>query len=264
MSDVLKQKIFVIFILAVLLITLVGFLFLNQSLAWFASNKTVTANGFSLKSTVSSNLIIGRTVDDLTAENLQFSIDFNTAVRDNMIAVTHDSAVPDTYLKYVAHSYAIDNETGLSKDGSELAFKPVLAENSERYYIDFTIYLASAFEELPVSALEASIVIPDTVDSIHPYFNAASIDFFVGEASLDNYVGTLSLAESLAGGTIDILRGEGGTVPLNTAGCITVTIRCYFDGALVGSDGRAYINSHTVRTDSIALGVNFTAKDKLR
>ena len=272
MSEVLKQKLMVLFISITLLFAFIGFLVLNQSLAWFSENKEVTADGLSVNAKVSPNLIIGTTVDEIQSEGVLFSVDFKGTARTNMIAVTHDSAIADTYLKYLTSHHAIDNHTGLQKGSAELEFAAVPNEDNEPYFIDYVVYIASAFEALEVSSLKAKIVIPEAVDSLHPYFNAASIDFYVDEVNLDNFIGTTSVADSLNGterAEIDLFKGQGGTVPLNTTenGYIKVIMRCYFDGALTyvdDEDGKtyAYVNSYTVKTDGVVIGVDFTATDK--
>ena len=97
------------------------------------------------------------------------------------------------------------------------------------------------------------------------YFNAASIDFYVGEVSLDNYRGTTSVSDSLNGtarASIELFR-DGVTVPdASSNESIKIIMRCYFDGALQDTNtNRAYINSNTVKTDGINIGVTFTAID---
>ena len=49
MTDVLKQKIMLIFISFVLLIAIIGFLLLNQSLAWFSLNNQISAGGMKVE-----------------------------------------------------------------------------------------------------------------------------------------------------------------------------------------------------------------------
>jgi hypothetical protein len=102
---------------------------------------------------------------------------------------------------------------------------------------------------------------PTEVDAAHPYFHAASIDFYVGAVSLDGYRGTTSVSGSLKKPAEAVgLLPSGGTVPRAADGGIKVIMRCYFDGALQDpATGHAYINSRTVKTDGMAIGVSFTA-----
>ena len=266
MTKVYKQTIKVIFSLILLIIVFIGFMFANRSLAWFARNEDVGANGLSASVQVSPNLIIAKDLDAIRRGDLIFDVNFNGTARENMIAVTHDSNVPSTFLKYVSNHYAVDNQTGNVKPGATLEFENVPEEDNEAYFIDYTVYIASAFEALDITALNATLIIPESVDSYHPYFYAASIDFYVEEVTKDNYRGTTSVAEAL---NTKQYKGvnlfpDGHTVPLNTEGYITVIMRCYFDGALQDDENdNAYINSNLVRADAISLAVEFVAEESI-
>lgn len=261
MDKALKQTIKVIISFIMLIIVFIGFMLANRSLAWFAKNENVTANGLSANVKVSPNLIIAKDVESITEGNLVFSVDFKDAAKTNMIAVTRDETMPTTFLKYLTNHYAVDFSSGKVKEGYELEFDPVPAENNQEYFIDYTVYIASAFEQLPVKSLNAMITIPSTVDEHHPYFNAASIDFYVGEVSLSGYRGTTSVASNTG---VDLFSNNGGVVPLNSEGHIKVIMRCYFDGALEDENtGKAYINSEKVKTDRVVIGVDFVAEESI-
>ena len=259
MTKVFKQTIKVAFSTIMLIVVFIGFLFANRSLAWFAQNKDVSANGLSASVQVSPNLIIGTSAESVTRGDLTFAVDFNGMAREKMIAVTRDETIPTTYLKYLANHHAVDNQTGNALPGMELEFEPVPTTDNAPYFIDYVVYIASAFDTLSVDSLTATIDMPISVDAEHPYFNAASIDFYVEEVSLTGYRGTTSVAECLAGGAGVNLFPTGGEVPLNTKGYITVIMRCYFDGALQAPDGKAYVNSYTVKSDDVVIGVEFIA-----
>ena len=263
MSKVLKQTIKVALSLALLVVVFVGFALANYGFAWFAKNENVGAGGMSTSVKVSPNLIIAKDLEAITRGDLVFAVDFNGTRRNNMIAVTHDDSVENTYLKYLTNHYAVDNKTGNVKPGQTLEFAPVPEDDNEAYFIDYTVYIASAFEALTVESLKASIVMPDGVDIYHPYYYAASIDFYVNEVSTTGYRGTTSVAECLNGGTgVDLFSNQGGEVPLNTNGAIKVIMRCYFDGALQDkTTGNAYVNSYTVKSDWVVLGVGFIATE---
>ena len=263
MQKALKQLTMLVFMATALVFGLVGFFLSNNGVAWFSENDKATANGLSLKTHVSPNLIIGKSPEELSYENLQFSVYFDDVDASNMIAVTHDSAVAGTYLKYLVNHYAVDHITGNAKDGQTLAFADVPAESEELYFVDYTVYISSAFDALDVSSLYATISAPETVDGDHGYFNAASIDFYVGEVSGDGYRGTTSVHDKLNGtgrAQVELMPG-GGTIPLTLDGYIKVIMRCYFDGALQDGTGKAYVNSYTVKTDAVGLGVSFVGVD---
>ena len=244
-----------------LIIVFIGFLFANPSLAWFAKNENVSANGFSASAKVSPNLVIAKSPEAIAQGDLTFSVNFNGTDNEDMIAVTHDSTVPDTFLKYLTSHHAVDNQTGNAKPGATLEFADVPATDNERYFIDHVVYIASAFEPLEITALNATIVTPASVDKDYPYYNAASVDFYLNEVSLENYRGTTSVAKNLnndADKSVNLFP-SGYTVPLNTDGYITVIMRCYFDGALQDKNGNAYVNSYTVKNKKVAIGVQFVA-----
>ena len=97
--------------------------------------------------------------------------------------------------------------------------------------------------------------------------HAIRIDFYVDEVSLDGYRGTTSLADALKTENnyiyegIELFGPEDDEIPLNTEGYITVIMRCYFDGALLDDEGNAYINSYTVLSDRVYIGVDFTVSE---
>lgn len=266
MTRIAAQRLRLIFVFIVLIIAVIGFLVSNHSLAWLAHNKEVAAQGMSLNINVSSNLIIGKTVEDITDENVVFSVEFEGTERTNMIAVTHDSDAGDTNLKYLENLYAVDHKTGLANSGDTLDFEPVPETDNEPYFIDHVVYIASAFEALEVSSLKANLIVPESIDSLPLNFMAASVDFYVGEVSDENYRGTSAVADFVNNTerkSVELLLEGEETIPLNTEGYITVTMRCYFDGALTTPDGsKAYVNSYEVKTDGVVIGVEFVATDK--
>ena len=263
MQKAVKQLMMLVFMATALVFSMVGFFLSNNGVAWFSENDEVTANGLSLSTTISPNLIIGKSPDELSHENLQFAVHFNDVEASSMVAVTHDDTAAGTYLKHLVNHYAVDHMTGNAKDGMSLEFEPVPAESEEIYFVDYTVYIASAFGALDVSSLYATISAPETVDGDHGYFNAASIDFYVGEVRKANYLGTTSVHDSLNGtGRARVeLMPNGGTIPLTPDGYIKIIMRCYFDGALQDGTGKAYVNSHTVKTDTLSLGVSFVGVD---
>lgn len=265
MTRLTGQKLRLLFSSVTLIIAVVGFVVANHSFAWFSNNKAVKTNGLSVNTRVSPNLIIGKTVAELTASPALRSVDFNGTAQKNMIAVTHDDAAGDTNLKYLYNNYAVNRETGLADTGATLIFENVPAENDGRYFTDYTVYIASAFGTLEASSLTATIVIPEAVDTLPSHFMAASIDLYVGEITDESYKGTTAVADVI--GTekksIELLAEGGETIPLNTDGYLTVTLRCYFDGALTTPDGsKTYINSNEATTDGIVFGVEFIATEK--
>ena len=272
MSQLLKQKLMLVFISLTILVTFAGFLAANGSLAWFADNYEVSANGLSAKAQVSPNLVIVKSAEDFETGNLGFSVDMNGTANANMIAITRverETPQGEKYYEYayVGNPYAVNFETGNANDGDELELLAVPEESAEAYYVDYTVYIASTEKPLPVDSLRATIVIPETVDGLHNYFMAASVDFYLDSVGYDNYLGTATVAESQSNEDyegVDVFPAVSGNVPYYKAeedNYIKIVMRCYFDGALQGADGSAYINSYSVRTDGVVIGVQFTAKE---
>ena len=264
MDEKAKSEIKVITTGIVLVFSIVALFAINGALAWFAHNDEVGANGMNVDVSTSANLVIGKTEASLTDPELQFFVSFEGEEVSDMIAVTHDPLIPDTYLKHIVSPHAVDHLTGNVKDGMTLEFEAVPADGNGLYFVDYTVYIASAFKPLTVSSLVATIVPPDPIDKDHPYFNAASIDFYLDSVSKDNYCGTTSVSDSINGTSaagVEILS-DGEDIPLAGDGSIKIVMRCYFDGALQYPDSnRAYINSITVKTDGVVFGVHFKATD---
>ena len=254
MSNVMKQKLMLALVSLTLLIALAGFLMMNQSLAWFSNNKTVSANGLSVSAQGTANLIIGETVEDITQGN-KFLVQFETS-KTNMIAVTRDGSLSAPFLKYLTNHHAVAHNTGLGNGTEELNFAAVPPDSNGPYYIDYTVYIASTEKALNVSSLVATIVSPTSLATELNYLNAASIDFYLDGV----YVKTLAVANRETE-SVELLP-SGGVIPLNTNGYLTVTMRCYFDGALIDVEtGKAYINSFDVKTNGITIGVHFAATE---
>ena len=261
MSNVMKQKLMLALVSLTLLIALAGFLMMNQSLAWFSNNKTVSANGLSVSAQSTPNLIIGTEPSEIQGSREQFSVSFENEGGTDMIAVTRDGSVEDAFLKYLVNHHAVDNSTGLENGTEALDFAAVPTDGEGTYFVDFTVYIASTLKPLEVSSLDVSIVSPTSLATELNYLKAASIDLYLNEISNEGYCGTISVANK---NTVDLFAGHGGEIPLNTNGYLTVIMRCYFDGALTYMDGtteRAYINSYNVKTTGINLGVHFAATE---
>ena len=268
MTEIVKQKIILIALSIVLLFSFFGFLCTSHSLAWFAANRRVEAEGLAVSAKVSPNLIISDDPDAIAEPNFNFAVSF-TAGRENMVAVTRDGSLDAApYLKYVTNTHAVGHESGLPKDPNvPLVYETVPATENDAYFIDYTVYIASAGVALNASSLTATIDPPEIPEGDeYLFYNAVSIDFYVGTADAAGYRGTASVANAAT----SVLLLEDTEIPLNTeGGYITVIMRCYFDGALTYEetvDGktveRAYINSYTVTPNThVVFGVDFVATD---
>lgn len=264
MSRIVEAKLRLVVAAIVLLFTIVALFTINTTLAWFAENDTATANNMQVSVKSFPSLIIAKTAEEIAEGKLQFEVSFKDASRLDMIAVTHDDAIEGTYLKYVTNHYAVSDQTGIAKPGHTLEFASVPLKDNEQYFVDCTVLLASISSPLEASSLVAKLVAMDDSYLVNSYMCAISIDFYVGEVSAQGYRGTTSLAEAVDPNYQGINLFESGDdrIPLNTEGYITVIMRCYFDGALLDSNGNAYINSFKVKSEKVLIGVNFTASEE--
>ena len=266
MKKHLEVRIELIFISLVLIVSIFAFFLLNDSAAWFAENDQVESGGLSLSAKSTANLIISDNVDEIRRGVLNFNVSFKTQ-RENMIAVTRDpirnTSAP--YLVYITNHYNVNSVTGLG-DPDSLGFTAVPVGNTS-YYIEHEVYLASVVDSIAVTALTATITVPDQKYLTDIYINAASIDFYVLDTETGEYVyrETTSVSDGVNNKGVDLFDkdDENKVVPKNTDGYITVLMRFYFDGALTYRDSNgvenAYINSTTVKADKISIGVQFDA-----
>lgn len=253
------------------------------TMAWFSMNRETDSNGMRTQIEVTPNMIISRdltTLQNATSSNALDMISVSFSEEGDTVpvlkAVTHgkDSQNQDSSsgLVYVQNPSAIDATTGLVKSGKTLnKVAAVNPEDTNKYYIDYVVYLASLdgsidYDKLTVTMSPAT----DGYLTTHKPYSAASIDFYVSTSSdtIGTYAGTLNLAGKTLDGTtaktsLD-LDGDSGTVPVNSgtgSGYIRVTMRCYFDGALVDSaTSKAFINTATIALDDgFGFKVNFSA-----
>ena len=72
MTEIVKQKIILIALSIVLLFSFFGFLCTSHSLAWFAANRRVEAEGLAVSAKVSPNLVIYKSADEIDDEDKAF------------------------------------------------------------------------------------------------------------------------------------------------------------------------------------------------
>ena len=235
-----------------------------------------------------------------TLTDTMLSLSFSNDV-SNLYAAQHcefSETEPEnkTGLKYVTNPFVVTLDKGLEKTGTTLEYaavpKPVTGD-TKLYYVDYSVYIASHGEEFNASALNVEMeLVPQTEGNAEPtaeqisavsstdYLQAASIDFYVkangGESedivSSANYMGTLNAAGlALSNDTafnadatcteVNLLSANPSTMYHNTEGHYKVTMRCYFDGALLKSATQAYVYSDNLSTLGFAMNVSFTAVD---
>lgn len=251
----------------------------SVTIAWLVLNRHVDSSGMQMTMEMSSNLVISAYNDtDAHSDGTgiaqylpgghteQYIRRVWTNDAASLIPVTHklNSA---TGLEYNTNSTAVDRVTGFGytdANSARLAFADVPVNGAGTYFVDYVVYLASTAKPLPdVAKLKTTMTLESDTDlsTLTPY-QATSVDFYAGLVNANagaiipdavNYKGTLNL-KSGANEELDLAVGTaagGGrltTIPLNTSQAICVYMRCYFDGALEMTPGKAYVNSNDLNT----------------
>jgi len=232
--------------------------------AWISLNKNTGSAGMNANVSVTPNLVISTSSGSIKSPDF-LNTSSPTAVsftlgRTNMYPCTHSSSFGDVGLCYVSDLSTVDPITGKSTSGTTTAVK----KDEKKYYIDYVVYLASAGVEQTsklCATLSGSAI--GAVSNAGITFKAASIDYYVisnssEEPSLGTYCTTASVSNP-----VEMTLKNSVKIPKNTAGCLKIVMRCYFDGALEYTDDgttKAYIRSSTVETNNLTLNVLFEAK----
>lgn len=239
-------------------------------------NRTVTATGMKVQATSSQSLVIANTIGS-TGVGTETTVTFTTATR-TLIPATYDaSAEYTTHLKYVTNPGSVSAGTGLQAGSTALVYADAINDETESkyYYIDYVVYIASSGGELTNQKLNAVLTQTTSLDT--DTIKATSVDFYVNRnsTSLGTYAGTLNIAglnRSTNDGTtaltsVDLLSYTGATrvIPENksTSTYLQITMRVYFDGALLktASPAQAYVYSDNVDTTEVGFKVDFTAQE---
>lgn len=268
-------------LLAAIAMVLVAALALGSSTyAWFAANKTVTAQGMQVSATSSSSLVIAMASDAKTAGVGDKTIATFTGNAAELIPTTHDLDVGTTTgLKYNTNPEAVSVTTGFLSDdagtGVVLTFADPATDttSSNIYYSDYVVCIAASGAAMTNQDLTAKL--DDAVTAAKYTMNATSIDFYVqttttadasATISADTYKGTLNVAKTGIGSSGSVKLLSAGDIPKNqqTSSFLQVTMRVYVDGALVdqsksSSKQTAYVANDSVDIAAQNLTVNFEA-----
>lgn len=242
------------------------------SFAWLSSNREVGSNGMEMQVESTPNLAISLNAAELRDGNLTTLNGGNpslvtTTATGKYSVCTHDSAVAikdtittESALKYVTNTDKVDLVTGLERDMTGLILEPAMNSQTQVYYVDQTVYIASFGQALPCSSLKAKIVgatLNDTNTSITSGpLMATSVDFYLVSATNKTYLGTSSVA-----GNEEVTILGDDTIPLNTEGNVAIMLRYYFDGAKLKDSTHTYITTATVNSDKVTVNVKFTANE---
>ncbi len=204
----------------------------------------------------------------LTVATADYRIDFQDPTDpETLVTPTTHKAGSSTGLKYLTNPSAVSRSSGLSAGAAALTLADAVNTGTSGdpiYYIEHTVRIASTYKILPTDTLRATFSAYTTTPGDNPslldYQYATSVDFYVLAVSANdyttampavgNYAGTLNLANkdsvkwnadsTTAGAANDktVVNLYSGDVPWNAATgdddcCIVVTMRFYFDGALL-------------------------------
>lgn len=222
----------------------------TATFAWFSMNNRVTATGMQVKAKASGSLVIangasvakGTVTTDITVTD--------TAVK-NLTPVTYNST--ETRWDIVA-----DSSTVSAENGSPNAITKEVTMVPGTHYVDYTVCIASAGEELTGKTLKA--LVSKGNEDTEVAANAITVAFYVNNAAPtenaepDEVVQVGASATSIATNlTIDSCATGPGGVP--------ITMRVYFDGAAKDGEGNAYIRSNAVPANAATVTVEFTTID---
>lgn len=230
--------------------------------AWVKTNVNTVGDGPTMNASSSTNIIIFSSPENINW-NDPFSLELvmpenHTITR--FVPATHTDSSP-TLLKYVANVAEVDGSTGLKSSVGSLTFENVIENENSRFYVDYTFYIASyGLHSLDNATLTASLLNSQDRES---YAASSSIDFYVNDVFKDtlniagydsvinNYTATKTTAQL---GTLNI--------PVYTdENIIKITLRCYFDGALLKSNGYTFVTQDAIKSTTLSqidLSVRFS------
>ena len=208
------------------------------TVAWFAANNVVNANGMKIQSTTPSSLAISKAIVDGTGIGKATAIDFETAAETNILnPASHfhgveENATDDTTfntgtLYTVTNGNDIDPATGLALRynsanglGADAKNNNTGAATGDNYrdltygaatlqaknYVDYTCYIASVGSAITIKNggyLRAAV----NFTGITQTTNAATVDFYVNASGtnqntsdLGTYMGCLNAVKRKANG----------------------------------------------------------------
>lgn len=285
---IMKQSGNLVFSIATIVLTMI--VLFTATFAWFSMNKDVSSNGMKMTVETTSSLIICD-YDSLTGSpklignDAESSYTFTTDYAAVHPATHGDAATTSpSGLKYVTTLERVSRSSGLAADSEEpLLFAnvpvptggiPLQSVYNGTYFVDYVVCIASLNKELSDFTTMKAYFKPTPFDSsVHNNaYKAASIDFYidVGDGNGSTYKGTLNVAQVTADSTAYVeliskdLEATSPSIPKNTDGFITITLRCYYDGALESSSGQAYVTSDDLaeitKTAQIEYGVKIVAE----
>ena len=233
--------------------------------AWVSMNNHLDSTGISMNVNVSANLVISDSASAIAAYTTSGWKDsyvekmWSDDTRE-LIPVDHyDSATypvvsgsDSVGLVYNDNPVNVVRTTG---KGNNLTFSHVPSDGVGTYFIDKVVYVASLKTAMTkgtdYSRLTFSITETGSGTTVNTAYKSASVDVYVANV----YKGTLNLDQLGSFSVTDV-----DSVPLNTAGSLAITFRCYFDGALqnASDNTKNYVNSTVLATNTADISFDIT------
>ena len=249
----------------------------SGTVAWFTMNKIANANGMVVGAKTSGSLIIkeaGTSLPQTTdkATKITFA---NTA--HQFYPSTHDWTVGnESGLKVVTNGQDVNFETGTRmNDDTDLSFTGVslaTAGQTSDYYFDYGLFIAG--DGIAMNGQDITLTFRganDTAFTALTNINGAlSVDFYGGAASSaamlaptsSNFISTLNLAHRRNGSAnpVTSVTIPNVNIPVSGSGsAYAITMRVYFDGALIDQDvpGNDFAEYVTAGSGTRQSGENF-------
>lgn len=259
----------------------------TASFAWFTMSTTADVEGMSVKATADSTLLIAKenNLNAFTAAggSVTFANDGAKSLKPatHYVEATHGTIATESGLVTVSDASTVTPSTGAYSG----AYKAAANAGTDLYYVDYTVYLAASGTEA-MKNKDLNAVISINADLVYLLHNAVSIDFIVNgdfdetvnlktvDASVNPAANQLKI-NLLSNTTITPALGTdtAGQPTFTDTNTIKITMRVYFDGALVqaeevkNADGEVttpttyYVRNALAVTNAIAFGVQFQVVD---
>lgn len=250
-------------------VALGGTALVRATIAWYTANKDTYGDYTQTKIDASPNLIVSKSAADIGTMSLEGSWYAEFKDSERILEPAHHKIGADypVGLEYNTNPKFVSSNTGLKSGTTDLTFEavPVYAEGDpKRYYYDYTVYLAATEKEMTVEHLNVMISLAMNVEgeAVKDYLQALTTDFYLDGV----YCGTLNVVgvdwsdSTTAKTTLDLVTsGSNLTIPHNKEGYLTLTMRSYFDGALLKSTGQTYVYSYNLLTSAYTLTTEISA-----
>ena len=258
------------------------------TVAWFAANNVVNANGMLVRSTTPSSLVIGKTIG-ANGIGKATAIDFETGSGDNLPSdnvlapASHFDGGEHTEngtLYSVTNGNDVDPVTGLAMayDGAygadalnnnthesgadgyrDLEYTAAVADGSRRNYVDYVCYIASAGGSAITLGTGGFLQVKVSWTGVTQTTNAATVDFWVKANATSEDVETLGEYKGCLNATGVLASSDHAGAPIaNDAD---------YNPVRTAGEGVTYVTlmspsdtNHTIPTNAADLAIRVTMR----